>query len=52
VDMRLKNSPEMPRRQNVVRSWPEKIREEHEAALIKVRTADPNGEDIKPDPLP
>jgi hypothetical protein len=39
-------------RQKVVRGWPEKVREEHEAALIEVRTAEPNGEGTKPDSLP
>jgi hypothetical protein len=52
VDMRLRNSPEMPSGQKVVRGWPEKVREEHEAALIEVRTAEPNGEGTKPNPLP
>jgi hypothetical protein len=50
--MRLKNSPEMPPRQNVVRGWPEKVREEHEAGLSKVLTAQPHEEGTKPDPLP
>ena len=52
VDMRLRNSPEMPQRQNAVRGWPEKVGEEHEAAFSKVLTPQPNGEGTKPDPLP
>jgi hypothetical protein len=52
MDMRFTNSPEMPRRQNVVRGRTEKVGEEHEAALIKVHKDQPNGEDTKPDQLP
>ena len=52
MDMRFTNSPAMPRRQNVVRGRTEKVGEEHEAALIKVLRAQPNGEGTKPDPLP
>jgi hypothetical protein len=52
MDMRFTNSPAMPRRQNVVRGQTEKVGEEHEAALIKVHKAQPNGEGTKPDQLP
>ena len=52
IDVRFTSSPEMPRRQNVVRGRMEKVGEEHEAALSKVLTAQPNGEGTKPDPLP
>jgi hypothetical protein len=52
IDVRFTSSPAMPRRQNVVRGRMERVGEEHEAALIKVLTAQPNGEGTKPDPLP
>jgi hypothetical protein len=52
MDVRFTNSPEMPRRQNAARNWPETVREEHEAAPSKVLTAQPNGEGTKLDPLP
>jgi hypothetical protein len=52
IDVRFTNSPVMPRRENVVRGSPERVGEEHEEALSKVLTVQPDGEATKPDPRP